>query len=86
MTEREQRRARLLAKALAAPDPGTGFLAVRGNMLRRELYSPEREEIALRAEYYEIEIRRRKRRMVAAGIGLIFLGSWFVGIALGALL
>lgn len=45
---------------------------------------PERLEIALRAEYFEL---RERRRIVASfGVGLILVVSWLAGSLLGVIL
>lgn len=53
---------------------------MRVKPLHRQLYSPEREEIERRAEYFELEARRRQRLVTigAVGFGLV-LGATLIG-------
>ena len=54
--------------------------------LHRELYSPEREEIEKRAEYFELETRRHEKLATVAAVALgVFLGASFVTLILGAI-
>lgn len=53
---------------------------MRVKPLHRQLYSPERDEIERRAEYFELEARRRQRLITIAAIAFgTLLGATLVG-------
>lgn len=47
---------------------------------------PERLEIALRAEYFELQTKRRRRIVAGLAVTIILAASWLAGSLLGVIL